>query len=222
MADNVNNNGERGLVPIMHRAYMAPGGKYDRLVIAYGEQCRYADGQHDDNIRAILEHAGYTTFEQVEAAVRGILRARGCFTCGIDKSSVLGMYARQHSARASSFTPSSGISTVDTQSTQDGRIHLTPNSDRPPLLLDYFSPSWPSIVDNSQSAQRVASMDALVDNSQPSSTNYGSGLPSSMLGALSPSEQRMYRGRFRLDAKLDSTYRPSRDVSFPPCSWIWI
>ena len=72
MADNVNESGEPGLVPVTRRTYMAPGGDYSRLQILHSDNCRYKDGNNKDNIRTILEHAGYTTFKQVEAAIRGI------------------------------------------------------------------------------------------------------------------------------------------------------
>ncbi|PUU74642.1 hypothetical protein B9Z19DRAFT_1068053 [Tuber borchii] len=64
---------------------------------------------------------------------------------------------------------------------------------------DQASVSWPSVANDSQSAQRVPADDALQANSQSSSSYYGSGLPSSIMRHVSPGEQRIYGPRFQLN-----------------------
>ncbi|PUU74858.1 hypothetical protein B9Z19DRAFT_1067880 [Tuber borchii] len=214
MTDNVNENGERGLVPVSRRTYMAPGGDYTRLTFEHVENCKCGDEASDDHIRMIIRNGGFETFEQVEAAIKGILLTRGCFECRFDRRSTLGMYVRQHSADDSSFGPSSGNLVWDSQTT-DGGTHLTPKMLEQPVHPDQASISWPSVANDSQSAQRVAADDAPQADSQLSSSYDGSGLPSSIMRRLSPGEQRMYGPGFQLDHASDVTYRPSGDVSSP-------
>jgi len=62
---------------------MAPGGDYSRLAILHFDRCPNDNEDSDNNIQSIIRYAGYTTFEEIETAVRGILMARRSFECNL-------------------------------------------------------------------------------------------------------------------------------------------
>jgi len=156
-----------------------------------------------------------TSFGEVETALQGALLARGCaLACRFDRNSTMGFYTHFHTPENSSqeFSPSSSV--FASQLTSSGSA-LTPLASDPMVP----SSSWPALAPSTGAPSPTLSPVKLVGvAAQPlpsSETNYGSAPPSSILNALSPGEQRLYDGKFQLDAASDDSYRPTGSVFSP-------
>jgi len=208
-------SGERGLVPAVRLTYAAPGGDYSRLMFIHVAGCPNGTESFDAEMRGLVARLGLRSFGEVETAICGALLARGCaLGCGFDRNTTMGFYTRFHTPEGSSqeFSPSSHD--VASQLTSSG-------SALSPLASDPMVPSssWPSLAPSTGAPSPSPSPVKLVGVSAPalpsSSTNYGSGLPSSFAAALSPGHQQMYGSKFRLDNDSDRTYHPSEGITSP-------